>query len=137
MKRRIILAKEQSDFDIVAELREDEKTFLDPSMYLSSSRAQPMRIEGVGVVYHLVTYTAEELQQIKEIEMELEHEKEAQKPQPINVQKVEWHKVNDLLEKGYVIVERWSKEALLYKYPDPEQPQEIKTKPRYLEPTQQ
>ena len=90
---------------------------LDPTLYVSGGRPQPMRLEN-AIIYHLIKYTDEELvAMVKEQEdlERLEFERK-QGPRVIKIAKAPWDEVNDLLDKGYVIKQEWSKEALLYLY---------------------
>jgi len=90
---------------------------LDPTLYLSGGRPQPMRLEN-AVIYHLIKYTNEELVAMAE-EQKVFEQSEIDKKlglKIIKIAKVPWEEVNDLLDKGYVIRQEWAKEALLYLY---------------------
>ena len=94
---------------------------LNPMMYQSGGRAQPMRLEN-AVIYHLVKFSAEELEALaKERELaEQEMFQNKRGPRVVDTQKVSTvdgqDEVNALLKKGYTIKQEWSKETLLYLY---------------------
>ena len=90
---------------------------LDPSVYTSAGKARPVVLEN-AVIYHLIKYTEEELEAMaKEKELvETDIFNKKQGPKVLQVAKVPWEEVNDLLQKGYRIQQEWSKEALLYLY---------------------
>jgi len=90
---------------------------LDPTLYLSGGRPQPMRLEN-AVIYHLIKYTPEELAVITEEQKVFEQVEIEKKlgPKVVKIAKVLWEEVNDLLEQGYVIRQEWAKDALLYLY---------------------
>lgn len=137
LEKKIIIAKDKYSTDLQTGFYHLDKSmqqildevnkllsdgwFLDGSAYASSGRGQPMRVEGVGVVYHLVKYTDKELEEIEE-QMK-QQEAEANDPlaklgaKILDAQQVPWGiQVQCLLKEGYRIVDKWKDCALLYLY---------------------
>lgn len=85
---------------------------LDPTMYCSGGRGQPLRLEN-AVFYHLIKYTEEELEEIAKLQME-EHG-----PRVVSIRKVPHHEADDLLKQGYTLKDTYAKDVVLVKYEEP------------------
>jgi hypothetical protein len=101
MKRKMIFVNGAGNADEITNKLDSGNWFLDPSMYVSGGKAQPMRIEGLGAIYHLINYTDEELEQI---EKDIQANKESNKI--VSIKSVNDHnKADELIQKGYTLLE--------------------------------
>jgi hypothetical protein len=80
---------------------------LDKAVYQSGGIAKPIILEN-AVVYHLIKYSAEEIEE----QQKQEEEKESKVIKVARESTVEG--VNKRLDEGYVIVQEWAKETLLH-----------------------
>lgn len=77
---------------------------LDPTIYQSAGRAQPMRLDN-AVIYHLAKFSAEELETMKE---------ELPQPEQItDVIAVAFEEVKAKIAEGYVVHQIYAKNVIL------------------------
>lgn len=82
--------------------------------------SKPIRLDN-AVVYHLVKYTEEERAALKKLEEEaLLPEKERRVID--RVKSSDQEEIRTLLQQGWVIINEWAKETLLYRYETDAQP---------------
>lgn len=87
----------------------DDGWVLDPTMYQSGGRAQPLRLDN-AIVYHLVKYTEEDIEELQKAIAEANPQENI-----VDVISANFDEVKDKIKEGYVVHQIYQKNVVLKK----------------------